>query len=89
MSVQSGFTTAAAAAAAAAGAAAAMLVAWTAALRRSIWANAVVLTIDVRAASSAAPNAIFGVPADLGRSPREVADNMMSRSSTVKSNVRP
>src|SRR5580704_11752762 len=59
MSVQSGFG--AASAAAAAGAAVAMLAECTLALRCSIWANAVWLKIDARAASSAAPSAARGV----------------------------
>src|SRR5882757_8766517 len=85
MSVQSGFG----AAAAAAGATAAMLAACTFAFWRSLWADAVWLNIEARAASSAAPYATFGVAAFMGSLfPWDVADNMMSHSSTVKSNPR-
>jgi hypothetical protein len=66
-----------------------MLVIRAFALRRSIWANAVWLKVEARAASSAAPNAAFGVRAVIGQSlcPLDVSDNMMIRSSTLKLNL--
>jgi hypothetical protein len=79
-------TAAAAAAAAAAGAAVAMSVFRAAALRGSIWANAVWLKLEARAASSAAPNATLGVPVvwRQGLCRLDVSDDMIIRSSNVE-----
>src|SRR6185312_15399360 len=65
--VQSGFG----AAAAAAGAAVVIACCCMAAFRCSIWANAVWLQSEARAASRAAPNAVLGVMAVMGFCPRD------------------